>query len=78
MVGGILGVILGTIASLALSGVGLGIGVLGGGGSGLQTLVTPDLVLAAIALSTIIGIVSGIMPARAASQLKPVEALRYE
>jgi len=34
--------------------------------------------LMAIGLSTAIGIFSGILPARAASRLKPVEALRYE
>ena len=47
------------------------------GGMG-GTLVTPQLILIAIILSTGIGIVSGLLPARQASKLKPVEALRYE
>jgi putative ABC transport system permease protein len=45
---------------------------------GSSTLVSPELVLIAIAVSTIIGIVAGLLPARSASKLKPVEALRYE
>jgi len=67
LLGGIAGVLLGIIISLALSQF-----------ASLNTLVTPQLMLVAIGISTVIGVLSGIMPARAASKLKPVEALRYE
>lgn len=76
LVGGILGVALGAMVSLLLNGLGvISIPMIRGGAS---TLVTPQLVIVAIFLSTVIGIFSGVMPARAAAKLKPVEALRYE
>lgn len=76
LLGGILGVILGSFVSGAMSGMtGLSLPMMRGG---MMTLVTPELMLIAIGLSTAIGILSGILPARAASKLKPVEALRYE
>ncbi|MCX6803542.1 MAG: hypothetical protein NTY48_03145 [Candidatus Diapherotrites archaeon] len=54
-------------------------GIGGGPGSGgVSMLITPDLIIFAIVLSTIIGIVSGIMPARGASKMRPVDALKYE
>jgi putative ABC transport system permease protein len=76
LVGGVIGVIIGTVISIGMSGIGIiPVPMLRGG---MTTLVTPQLVIIAVALSTIIGIVSGLLPARTASKLKPVEALRYE
>ncbi len=72
-VGGVIGVVIGTLGSLLIGNVGIIPMVRGG-----STLVTPQLVVIAVVLSTAIGIFSGIMPARAAAKLKPVEALRYE
>jgi len=76
LLGGIIGVILGSLISSTMTGMmGLSLPMMRGG---MITLVTPELMIIAITLSTLIGITSGIMPARAASKLKPVEALRYE
>ncbi len=66
-IGGGLGVILGVGGYLLLS-----IFV------GLNTFVSIELMAIAMVLSTVIGVVSGLLPARAASKLKPIEALRYE
>jgi len=74
--GGVIGVIIGWIISLMISSIGLiSLPTVRGAST---TLVTPELIIAAIVLSTLIGILSGVMPARAASKLRPVEALRYE
>ncbi|MBS3061711.1 MAG: ABC transporter permease [Candidatus Diapherotrites archaeon] len=73
-VGGTIGAIVGTIVSLGFNMLGarlLGMGT-------TVTMITPQLIFAAIVLSTFIGVVSGLMPARAASKLRPIEALRYE
>ncbi len=76
LVGGIIGVLLGTMVSVILGALNIiSLPMMRGGAT---TLVTPQLVIIAIVLSTAVGIVSGIMPARAAAKLKPVEALRYE
>ncbi len=71
-VGGVIGIALGSAVSALMN-------LLGGsflGGS--STLVTPELMVIAILLSVGIGVISGILPARSASKLQPVEALRYE
>ncbi|MBI5226663.1 ABC transporter permease [Candidatus Micrarchaeota archaeon] len=66
LVGGIVGVALSFGLSTVLSALGV------------PTLITLDLVLLGLSFSIIVGVVSGIIPARNAAKLQPVEALRYE
>jgi len=66
-IGGIIGVILGWIASLLISKFG-----------GISTSVSLFSVFLAFGVSAAIGIGFGYYPARRASSLNPIEALRYE
>jgi putative ABC transport system permease protein len=73
---------------VSLAGGAIGI-LLGGGGARLagglnlngqvvQTVVSADSILMAFAVSALIGLFCGVYPAMKASQLNPIEALRYE
>ncbi len=66
-IGGVIGLTLGSVVSMALASV-----------TGFP--LTPSLlvIVIALAVSIVVGIASGYLPARRASQLHPVEALRYE
>jgi ABC-type antimicrobial peptide transport system permease subunit len=75
----LLGVFLGFIVVGIMSEVG--INIMGMGRMGTSTsiaVVTPELVIFALLFSTIIGIVSGLIPARKAAKLQVVEAMRSE
>jgi putative ABC transport system permease protein len=77
--GGLLGIFLGFIVVGIISSVG--INIMGMGRMGTNTsvaIVTPELIVFALLFSTIIGIVSGLIPARSASNLQVVEAMRSE
>ncbi|MCB4792554.1 MAG: ABC transporter permease [Elusimicrobia bacterium] len=65
--GGIIGIILGTSVSLILSKF-----------AGWAAIVTPQAVILAFTFSATVGIIFGFWPARKASLLSPIEALRYE
>jgi len=67
MCGGSLGVLLGVGISLALASF-----------AGWAAVVTPGSVLLAFGYAAAIGVVFGFWPARKASLLSPIEALRYE
>jgi putative ABC transport system permease protein len=67
VVGGLFGILLGA-----------GVAVLVRSLSGLPTFVSPASVVAAVAVSTGVGVFCGLYPAMRASRLDPVEALRYE
>ena len=70
------------IASLGgLIGLGLGAGIIALARlavPGLPVQLSPWIVFTSLGFSALVGIVSGVMPARSAAKLDPVEALRYE
>jgi len=65
--GGLAGVILGWVITFGISAV-----------TGWSTSVSPESVLLAFGCSAFIGVVFGVYPARKASQLHPIDALRFE
>lgn len=67
VLGGIIGVVLGILVSYGVSTLGV-----------LETKVTLNPVLLAFGVSAAIGIIFGYYPAKKASELNPIEALRYE
>jgi putative ABC transport system permease protein len=79
LIGGLIGIFLGFVGSGIISDLGIRLAAGGGGRASTSiTLITPQLILFALGFSVLIGAVSGIIPARNASKLQPVEALRYE
>jgi len=79
--GGLLGVFLGLIIIGFISNMSVGfMGAFGksGGASSTAIVVTPELILFSLAFATIIGIISGLIPARQAAKLQIVEAMRSE
>ncbi len=70
-VGGVLGILLSYILSYAMLIFGITLF-----SSSSQVYISPVLIIGAIIMSTLIGIVSGVFPARSASKLKPIEVLR--
>lgn len=79
LMGGLLGIFLGFIVVGIISSIG--ITLMGMGRMGTSTsvaVVTPELIVFALVFSTVIGIVSGLIPARKAANLQIVEAMRSE
>jgi putative ABC transport system permease protein len=66
--GGIIGIILGATGAEIISALV----------DGFQAIVTPDAVVLATTFSAAVGLFFGIYPARRASLLNPIDALRYE
>ena len=74
------------IEALVLAAIGGAIGVLLGLGAGQllasrfgwSMVVRSDIVVIALLVSAGVGVVFGLYPARKASRLNPIEALRYE
>jgi putative ABC transport system permease protein len=67
LIGGVLGILLGTGAAQTLSRF-----------AGWEVFVTPESVGLASIFSVAVGLFFGILPARRAAGLDPIEALRYE
>ncbi len=67
VLGGVLGIALGAGLSTLLARF-----------AGWQTYVTPGSVLLSFGFAAAVGLLFGLMPARRASRLDPIEALRYE
>lgn len=78
LIGGILGIFLGFIVSGVIGEIGIAFLPKGGMIGRSLVSIKPWLIVFALAFSILIGIVSGILPARRAANLQPVEALRYE
>lgn len=72
LLGGVIGIIGGLIASYLISVI---INFLG---YDWEFIVSPLSIFLAVAVAGLVGLVFGIYPARKASRLEPVEALRYE
>ena len=70
LLGGCLGILLGVMSSKVLPRLLSSLGVV--------TLVSPTSIVVAFLFSAVIGIFFGFYPARKASQLDPIESLRYE
>lgn len=67
LVGGVIGIILGTAGAFAVSLV-----------FNIPFVVSISAIVIAVGVSTIVGITFGLYPARKASRLSPIDALRYE
>jgi len=65
--GGLLGIALGGLVSATISKF-----------AGWPTQISPATAIVALAFSSLVGIFFGFYPARKASLLDPIEALRYE
>jgi len=73
LIGGVSGCVLGTIVAKV-------IGVVASAymGMDMPAIVTPTVAIGAILIAVLVGVVSGLYPARKAAMMSPIEAVRYE
>ena len=69
--GGIIGLLLAVLGSVAVSGMNLG-------GYVLNAPISPDIIFIALSIAVFIGLVSGSYPAYRAAGLDPIQSLRHE
>jgi macrolide transport system ATP-binding/permease protein len=77
-VGGILGILLGTGASFMVDKFNLVSLINVGSDAGAKTHITPFSVVFAFSFSVLVGLIFGVLPARKASRLNPIDALRHD
>jgi putative ABC transport system permease protein len=71
-IGGFLGILLGILISFLASVV------INSFGYSWEFIISPGSILVATSISVVIGVIFGLYPARKASRISPIEALRYE
>ena len=79
LIGGVFGVLFGIAVSTGAGqfvGRALAFGPVGTGS--FSAYFSPELIIGTLFFSFVLGAISGMLPARHAAQLRPVEALRYE
>jgi putative ABC transport system permease protein len=72
LVGGVAGCILGWVVAIVISSAASMMS-----GMEIAAIVKPEVLLGGIAVALIVGVLSGFYPARKASKMSPVEAVRY-
>lgn len=77
LMGAIIGIVIGWILANVTASV-LGSGIFGGGGLTITPLLTPEVLIGALAFGVGVSVIFALYPAWRASKLKPVDALRYE
>jgi putative ABC transport system permease protein len=78
LIGAVVGIVLGWILANVTARL-LGSGAFGGGGAfKITPLLTPEVLVGALAFGVGVSVIFALYPAWRASKLKPVEALRYE
>jgi len=77
--GGLLGVVLAYIVSFSVGNLTFYSALAKHGEAGdIRLIISPGSVLVATMILTLVGLVSGMIPAIRASRLNPIEALHYE